>query len=91
MRSIRINPALQKKLGTAVRRSGLTASAIIREGIDRECDRLLADNLAERWKDSIGQFSSGKRYSARDAGKRMADDLARERAQRVGGARRRAS
>ena len=62
MKSVRLDPDLEGKLERAVRASGTSQSAFIRDALRRRCDEVLGVSLAERLAGVIGIVrSSGLR------------------------------
>jgi predicted DNA-binding protein len=59
MRSVRLSPELDARIKTAAKRARSPVSAFIRDAIERHCDLVLAESLAERLGDDIGRIASG--------------------------------
>lgn len=58
-KSFRIDPVLEKRLEEAARRQAVPVSVVVREAIERHCDRVLGDDLKSRMADVIGIVHSG--------------------------------
>ncbi|MFN0137631.1 MAG: ribbon-helix-helix protein, CopG family [Phycisphaerae bacterium] len=71
MRSVRLDEELEERLEQAAEASGQAVSDIIRDGVRKRCDEILAKTNRERLADFIGAMKSGGRrnwkWSARDS------------------------
>jgi hypothetical protein len=66
VKSVRLDPVLEKRLKRAAAASHLTESEIIRQGVEMQCDEILGTNLYEQIKPFIGTFrSSGEPVAER--------------------------
>lgn len=74
MKSVRLDKTMESRLREAARLAGVPVSVLIRQAIEDQCDRVLAQRLDLRLADVIGVVhSSGGR--ARRTGKAFAEAL----------------
>lgn len=85
MHSVRLDEKLEARLEEAVERTGISASEIIRRGVRRECDKLLAEpreTLRDVLAPFIGSLRSrprkGWKWSARDSSTAFTEGLRRK-------------
>jgi predicted transcriptional regulator len=65
MKSVRLDPSLERKLESAARAASMTQSEFIRDALARRCDEVLSGSLAERLAPVVGiVHSSGGRARA---------------------------
>ena len=75
MKSIRLDPELERRLQRAAAVAGETLSRFIRRAAAERADRILAAGAAEDWSDVIG-VAHGGGGRARRSGQAFADALA---------------
>ena len=76
MKSVRLEPKLQSRLERAARALSTTQSKFIRDALERRCDEVLGESLAERLAPVVGIVKSAGGRAAH-TGKAFRKALAR--------------
>lgn len=79
MKSVRLDPELEQRLGQAAAAANVSESQLIREAIAERCRAILGDRLDHRLGDVIGSVRGRGPGVARDTGRRFTDLLTRRR------------
>lgn len=79
MKSVRLGPALEAKLKRAAALAGVSESALIRDAVAAESNRILGTSLYEKARPFLGAVHGGGKYDARDSsdifGEMLEEDL----------------